>query len=62
MIDRSNEIVKQLNRLANDRNLPPQTRNKMLEAARHIQDLHDGVRHIRNLYLKLKDSKIDQPS
>ncbi len=40
MNDRSFEIIKQLNRLANNRTLPTQARNKMLEAARHIKDLH----------------------
>ncbi len=40
MNDRSNEIIKHLNRLANNRDLPLQARNKMLEAARHIKDLH----------------------
>lgn len=39
MLERTNEIIKQLNRLANDRSLAPQTRNKMREAAQHIRDL-----------------------
>ena len=39
MNDRSNEIIKQLNRLANDRNLTPTVRNKLREAQHHIQDL-----------------------
>ena len=47
MIDRSEEIVKQLNRLANDRNLPPPTRNKV----------RDAVQHIKELNLKMADLK-----
>jgi hypothetical protein len=39
MTERSNEIIRQLNRLANDRNLPPQVRNKVLDALQHIKDL-----------------------
>ena len=39
MNDRSNEIIKQLNRLTNDRSLSIKARNKILEALRHIQDL-----------------------
>jgi hypothetical protein len=62
MIDRSNEIIKQLNRLANDRSLPPKARNKMLETAQHIKDLYNGVQDIRELYLKLKDLTTGQHS
>ena len=39
MNNRSNEVIKQLNRLANDRNLPPLVRNKILDAIRHIKEL-----------------------
>ncbi len=39
VIANSNEIMKQLNRLANDRNLPPNARKKLLDAVRHIKDL-----------------------
>ena len=39
MNDRSNEIIKQLNRLANERSLTPNVRNKIREAQHHIQDL-----------------------
>lgn len=48
MIDRSNEIIKQLNRLANDRSLAPQTRNKVREAARHIRDLQVKLAELKN--------------
>ena len=33
-------IIKQLNRLANDRNLAPYTRNKLRAAMSHIRKLH----------------------
>lgn len=46
MNNRSNEIIKQLNRLANDRSLPTQARNK----------INDVVRHIRELQLRLTDA------
>lgn len=39
MNDKSNEIIKQLNRLTNDRSLTVNVRNKIREAMRHIQDL-----------------------
>ena len=62
MIDRSNEIIKQLNRLANDRSLNPTTRKHISEAMRHIRELHDGVAHIRELYLKLAKVRKDTTS
>ena len=57
MIERSNEIIKDLKRLANDRSLPPKVRSKISNAIQHIKDLHDGVRRIRDLYLKLGKSR-----
>ena len=57
MIDKSNEIIKQLNRLANDRSLTPKVRGNIREAAQHIKDLHSGVRRIRDLYQNLKNIK-----
>jgi uncharacterized protein (UPF0147 family) len=39
MNNRSTEVIRQLNRLANDRSLPPLTRNKILDAIRHIKEL-----------------------
>ncbi len=42
MNDRSNEIIKQLNRLANDRNLALNVRNKVRDALHHIQDLKES--------------------
>ncbi len=56
MNDRSNEIIKQLNRLANNRTLPMQARNKMLEAARHIKDLHDEFARYQKMYLEPEES------
>jgi len=47
MNNRSSEIIKQLNRLVNDRSLPMQARNRINEA----------VRHIRELQLKLAEAK-----
>ena len=46
MNNRSSEIIKQLNRLANDRSLPMQARNK----------INDAVRHIRQLQHRLKET------
>lgn len=40
MIERSYEIIKHLNRLANDRSLPLAARNKVRDAAQHIKLLH----------------------
>ena len=37
MIERSYEIIKHLNRLANDRTLPLAVRNKVRDAAQHIK-------------------------
>jgi len=36
---RSNEIIKQLNRLANDRNIPHRARNNIRDAVQHIREL-----------------------
>ena len=49
MNTRSNEIIKQLNRLANDRSLPPQARNK----------LRDVIQHVKELQLKLMEVTSD---
>ena len=43
MNERSNEIIKQLNRLVNDRSLAPHARNK----------IRDAIQHVRELQLKL---------
>lgn len=39
MSSRSDEVMKQLNRLVNDRNITPQARNQIREAVNHIRDL-----------------------
>ncbi|MDH3633352.1 MAG: hypothetical protein OES20_01475 [Gammaproteobacteria bacterium] len=49
MNHRSDEIIKQLNRLANDRNQATYTRNK----------LRDAISHVRALQLKLSELKRD---
>ena len=49
MNDRSNEIIRHLNRLANDRSLTLNARNKVRDALHHIQDLN----------LKLKEFERD---
>ena len=40
MINRSEEIIKQLNRLVNDRSLPPYARNRVSHAIQHIKELN----------------------
>jgi len=47
MIDKSSELVKQLNRLVNDRSLAPQARNKVREAMLHIKDLNIKLKEIQ---------------
>ena len=39
MSSRSDELMKRLNRLVNDRNITPQARNQINEAVNHIRDL-----------------------
>ena len=41
--DRSCEIIKDLNRLANDNSLPPKVRLKVSAAAQHIKNLHTEI-------------------
>ena len=53
MIDRSNEIVKELNRLVNDRNLQPQVRNKISRAVQYIKDLHEAAERASDLHPNL---------
>ena len=42
MQSRSDEIIKQLNRLVNDRGLAPPVRNKIRDAVHHIKKLQDA--------------------
>jgi uncharacterized protein (UPF0147 family) len=44
MNNRSSEIIKQLNRLANDRSLPMQARKRINDAARHIRELQNRLK------------------
>ena len=39
MNDRSDEVIRQLNRLANDRSLVPYARNKLRDAINHVREL-----------------------
>lgn len=39
MNHRSDEVIKQLNRLANDRSLAPYVRNKLRDAINHVREL-----------------------
>ena len=59
MIEKSNEVIKELNRLVNDRSLKPQVRNKISRAAQHIKDLHQAVSRISELHLKLSRNRAD---
>ena len=47
MMEDSTEIIKQLNRLANDRTLAPQVRNQVREAMLHIKDLRFRMKEIQ---------------
>ena len=49
MNNKSNEIIKQLNRLVNDRSLPMQARNRVNEAIRHIRELQLKLAEARNM-------------
>ena len=49
MNSRSNEMIKHLNRLANDRSLPMHARNKISDAVRHIRDLQLKLSEAVNL-------------
>ncbi|MEM7563950.1 MAG: hypothetical protein AAF353_13005 [Pseudomonadota bacterium] len=48
MAERSNEVIKQLNRLANDRTLAASARNKVREAARYIEFLSNEIQQSMN--------------
>jgi uncharacterized protein (UPF0147 family) len=48
MESKSNEIIKRLNRLTNDRNLPMQARNKISEALQHIREMQLELDTARN--------------
>jgi len=44
----------QLNRIVNDRNVDLRTRNKIRDAARHIEELHAAVQNIEELNFRLE--------
>ena len=48
MESKSNEIIKRLNRLTNDRSLPIQARNKISEALQHIREMQLQLDTARN--------------
>ena len=60
MTDRGNEIIKQLNRLANDRSLPPQVRNKARDAIQYIKELQHEVECYRDLDVMLEKTNFDK--
>ena len=57
MIGRSNEIIKQLNRLVNDRSLAPKVRNQISGAAQHIKHLHETIKLMDDLHLNLSKNQ-----
>ncbi len=44
MDDRTTQIIRELNRLANDNSLPPKVRLKMNAVAQHIKELQAEIR------------------
>jgi len=54
IIERSDEVIMQLNRIVNDRNVDLRTRNKIRDAARHIEELHAAVQNIEELNFRLE--------
>jgi hypothetical protein len=59
MDDRGNEIMKQLNRLANDRSLSPQVRNKVRDASQYIKNMHKKLGCYKDLDILLEKTKFD---
>ncbi len=59
MNDRGNEIIKQLNRLANDRSLPKHVRSKARDAVQYIKELQSEVECDGDLDVMLEITKID---
>jgi len=58
---RTEEVIKHLNRLVNDRAIPPRARKRISDAVQHIHELElkvvkikgAAVQHLRKLKLKL---------
>jgi hypothetical protein len=59
MNDRGYEIIKQLNRLANDRSLSPRVRNKVRDAAQYIRDMQNELERCRDLDILLEKTNFD---
>ena len=59
MNDRGNEVIRHLNRLVNDRNLPRQARNKVLYAVQYIMELEHEVECYRDLDVMLERTNFD---
>ena len=59
MNDRGNEIIKHLNRLANDRSLPQQARNKARDAVQYIKELQHEVGCYGDLDVMLEVTNFD---
>ncbi len=59
MNDRGNEIIKQLNRLANDRSLPQHVRNKVRDTVQYIKELQSEVECYGDLDVMLEITNFD---
>ena len=59
MNDRGNEVIRHLNRLVNDRNLPQQVRNKVRYAVQYIMELEHEVECYGDLDVMLERTNFD---
>jgi hypothetical protein len=59
MNDRGIEVIRHLNRLMNDRNLPQQVRNKVRYAVQYIMELEHEVECYGDLDVMLERTKFD---
>ncbi len=59
MNDRGYEIIKQLNRLANDRSLPSHARNKVRDSVQYIKDIQNELECYRDLDILLEKTNFD---
>jgi len=59
MNDRGIEVIRHLNRLMNDRNLPQQVRNKVGYAVQYIMELEHEVECYGNLDVLLEKTNFD---
>ena len=60
MSERSNEIIKQLNRLTNDHSLAPRVRAQILDAVRYIKDIQANQKNRGELYIDTNETHIDR--